>query len=133
MRHMARIIFINDLAWVAIAVLCVFCEHPALTGAIIVSTLIYAADLLVKFRAMHWELRPFVRRYWMDILLLVPVVKLFRGLRIIKVGRLLVAADATADFTEMTYRAWHAACTALRSRRNPPGTTGGCSRELPGE
>ena len=91
-----------------------------------------AADLLVKFRAMHWELRPFVRRYWVDILLLVPVVKLFRGLRIIKVGRLLVAADATADFTEMAYRAWHAVRTALKARRNPPEPAGRCHREAPG-
>lgn len=122
---MKWLLFINDLVWLATAIRCATCEHldehPVLTGIIMVTTVIYAVDLLTKFRALHWNLKEGLRRYWLDILLLIPFVKLFRGLRIIKVGRLLWMADAACDFTEMLYRAIHAIRTWLH--RGGPGDT----------
>ena len=100
------ILTINDILWLITAVLCVFVDHPAITAIILLTTAIYAADLAVKFHNMGWKLGPFVRRYWLDILLLIPFVKIFRGLRILKVGRMLSMADTACDFTEMVCRTY---------------------------
>lgn len=95
---------INDVIWVVVAILCVFFDHPILTALVMVTTAIYTADLVMKFKALHWRLIPFLKVYWLDILFLVPFVKIFRGLRIIKVGKILRAVDATCDFTEIAFR-----------------------------
>ena len=99
-----KLLLVNDLLWMATAVACVFYENALVTGVVIGTTVVYAVDLLIKFRGMGWRLGAFVRAYWLDILLLVPFVKIFRGLRILKVGRLLSVADSVCDFTEMLCR-----------------------------
>ena len=49
----------------------------------------YAIDLLIKFKNLNWEIKPFFKKYWLDILFLIPICKIFRGFRIFKVGRML--------------------------------------------
>jgi hypothetical protein len=98
------ILTINDALWLVTAILCVFVEHPVITGIVCITTIVYAIDLWMKFSAMKYQLRPFIKQYWLDIVFLIPICKLFRGFRIFKVGKLLRVADATCDFTEIAFR-----------------------------
>jgi hypothetical protein len=97
----------NDLAWLATAVAYFVMDDPPpeLTAVVAITTFGYVVDLLVKFRAHGWNPKTCLRMYWLDILLLVPFVKMFRALRIVKVGRLIRGADAACDLTEMACRA----------------------------
>lgn len=96
--------FINDLIWIITAILCVFYDNPIITTFVIITTVIYAIDLIIKFKQLDWKFVPFVKKYWLDILFLIPICKIFRGFRIIKVGRILRVADAVNDFTEILFR-----------------------------
>ena len=100
------VLAVNDMAWLVTAILCVFFDHPAITAVVLITTAIYAVDLVFKFHGMGWKPIAFVRRYWLDILLLIPFIKIFRGLRIFKVGKMLTMADTACDFTEMVCRAY---------------------------
>lgn len=101
---MKTVLVINDIIWIITAVLCVFFENPIITCIVIVTTIIYAIDLFIKFKNLNWNVKLFFKQYWLDILFLIPICKIFRGFRIIKVGRILRIADATNDFTEMIFR-----------------------------
>ena len=98
------ILAINDFIWIVTAILCIFLDNPVITGIVIVTTIIYAIDLWNKFAKMQYSVIPFIKAYWLDILFLIPVCKIFRGFRILKVGKILRAADATCDFTEIAFR-----------------------------
>ena len=96
--------FINDLIWIITAILCVFYDNPVITIVVIITTLIYAIDLIIKFKQLDYKFVPFVKKHWLDILFLIPICKIFRGFRIIKVGRILIVADTVNDFTEILFR-----------------------------
>ena len=98
----------NDVLWIITAVICCFYDHPVITCIVIATTIIYAVDLVIKFRAMKCEVGPFIKAYWVDILFLIPVCKIFRGFRIIKVGRLFKALDVSLDLTEIITRIYNA-------------------------
>ena len=100
----ATILAINDALWLVTAICCIFLDHPVITIIVIITTIVYAIDLWQKLAAMDYKLIPFIKGYWLDILFLIPVCKLFRGLRILKVGRMLRFADAACDFTEIAFR-----------------------------
>lgn len=95
---------VNDIVWIITAILCVFYDNLAITIIVCITTLIYAIDLGIKFKNLNWNFKQFVKTYWLDILFLIPICKIFRGFRIIKVGRILRIADATNDFSEMLFR-----------------------------
>ena len=105
---MKPLMTINDILWLITAIMCVFYEHPVLTAIVVITTIVYGVDLWLKFRAMGYRVAPFIKAYWLDILFLIPICKLFRGFRIIKVGRMLRVVDATCDFTEIAFRAKNA-------------------------
>ena len=94
---------INDIVWIITAICCVFFEHPVITGIVVVTTIIYAIDLCIKFKHST-TVKEFLKNYWLDILFLIPVCKLFRGFRIIKVGRILRTMDALNDLSELAFR-----------------------------
>lgn len=98
------IMTLNDALWLITAILCVFIEHPVLTAVVCATTAIYSLDLWFKFAAMNYKVIPFIKTYWLDILFLIPICKLFRGFRILKVGNLLRVSDAACDFTEIAFR-----------------------------
>ena len=145
MKH--YLMTINDALWLATAILCVFYEHPIITGIVCVTTCVYAIDLYMKLAAMHYKLVPFIKEYWLDILFLIPICKLFRGFRILKVGRLLRITDALCDFTEIAFRIKNAVSNrrtrvtsttpTVSSQGGTPGSPRyyrqGTSREAPGE
>lgn len=101
---MKPIMTINDALWLATAILCVFFENPVLTAIVCITTVVYALDLFFKFKGMGFRFIPFIKAYWLDILFLIPICKIFRGFRILKVGRMLRFADAACDFTEIAFR-----------------------------
>lgn len=105
---MKTIMTINDTLWLITAIMCVFCDHPVLTAIVVITTIVYGVDLWAKFRDMEYRVVPFIKTYWLDILFLIPICKLFRGFRILKVGRMLRVADAACDFTEIAFRAKNA-------------------------
>lgn len=100
----SSIMTINDVLWLVTAILCVFVEHPAITAIVCATTVVYAIDLWMKFSAMEYRVLPFIKSYWLDILFLIPICKLFRGFRILKVGWILRFTDAACDFTEIAFR-----------------------------
>lgn len=106
---MKKMMLINDIVWIITAICCVFFEHPVITGIVVVTTIIYAIDLCIKFKHST-TVKEFLKNYWLDILFLIPVCKLFRGFRIIKVGRMLRAMDALNDLTELVFRFYNAIC-----------------------
>lgn len=101
---MKTLLTINDVMWLITAVLCVCYDHPVLTVIVCITTIIYAIDLFIKFKGMNFKVLPFIKAYWLDILFLIPICKLFRGFRIVKVGTLLRVLDTTCDFTEIFFR-----------------------------
>ena len=101
---MKPIMPINDTLWLITAILYIFYDHPMLTAIVVITTMIYGWDLVKKFRAMDYQVVPFIKAYWLDILFLIPICKLFRGFRILKVGRMLRVIDAACDFTEIAFR-----------------------------
>ena len=101
---MKTLLIVNDIIWIITAILCIFFDNPIITVIVIVTTVVYAIDLFVKFKNLNWNVKPFFKQYWLDILFLIPICKIFRGFRIIKVGRLLRMADAMNDFTEIVFR-----------------------------
>lgn len=111
---MKPIMTLNDALWLVTAIMCVFYEHPILTAIVCITTGIYALDLLIKFKGMDFRIIPFIRAYWLDLLFLIPICKLFRGFRILKVGKVLRFADAACDFTEIAFRVKN----ALQKERN---------------
>ena len=111
------IMTINDALWIITAILCVFVEHPVVTAIVCTTTVIYAIDLWFKFVAMKYRVAPFIKAYWFDILFLIPICKLFRGFRILKVGRMLRFADAVCDFTEIAFRVKTAVQNLIKSRK----------------
>lgn len=117
------LLIVNDLAWLSTAVACVVMEEPPtpVTIVVAVTTAIYAADLVIKFHRAGWELKTCISRYWLDIVLLIPFVKLFRGLRIVKVGMLLRGMDAACDFTELVCRFTRFIGRIRPGRTVPPG------------
>lgn len=100
----SSIMTINDTLWLVTAILCVFVEHPVITAIVCATTVVYAIDLWLKLAVMEYKVLPFIKSYWLDILFLIPICKLFRGFRILKVGRLLRFVDAACDFTEIAFR-----------------------------
>lgn len=86
---MKILLLINDIIWIITAILCIFYDNPIITTIVIITTIIYAIDLLIKFKNLNWEFKPFFKKYWLDILFLIPICKIFRGFRIFKVGRML--------------------------------------------
>lgn len=113
---MKPIMTINDTLWLITAIMCVFCEHPVLTAIVVITTIVYGVDLWLKFRDMGYRVAPFIKAYWLDILFLIPICKLFRGFRIIKVGRMLRGVDAACDFTEIIFRIKNAIQNALNKK-----------------
>lgn len=101
---MKILLIINDIIWIITAILCVFFDDPIITAVVIATTIIYAVDLFIKFKILNWNVKQFFKQYWLDVLFLIPICKIFRGFRIVKVGRLLRIADVTNDFTEMAFR-----------------------------
>lgn len=101
---MKILLIVNDIIWIITAILCVFFDNTIITIIIIVTTVVYAIDLFIKFKKLNWNVKQFFKQYWLDILFLIPICKIFRGFRIVKAGRLLRIADATNDFTEMVFR-----------------------------
>ena len=122
---------INDLLWLLTAILCVFVEHPAITIIVCLTTAIYALDLWLKFARMGYKPMPFIKTYWLDIIFLIPICKIFRGFRIIKVGMLLRVIDATCDITEIVFRirtAWRHRNHGNALRVAPADHIGGTSK-----
>lgn len=117
---------VNDLAWLSTAIACAVMDEPPkpFTYVVAVTTAIYAADLAVKFHRAGWKPRTCLRLYWLDIVLLIPFVKLFRGLRIVKVGMLLRGMDAACDFTELACRFCRFVRRIRTSGTVPPGEPG---------
>lgn len=101
---MKILLLINDIIWIITAILCIFYDNPIITIIVIITTIIYAIDLLIKFKNLNWDIKLFFKKYWLDILFLIPICKIFRGFRIFKVGRMLRFADAANDLTEMLFR-----------------------------
>lgn len=101
---MKTLLIVNDIIWIITAILCVFFDNTIITTIVIVTTVVYAIDLFIKFKKLNWNVKQFFKQYWLDILFLIPICKIFRGFRIVKTGRLLRIADATNDFTEMVFR-----------------------------
>lgn len=101
---MKLLMTINDAVWIVTAILCIFFDNSIITAIVIITTIIYAVDLFVKLKNLNWNFKEFFKSYWLDVLFLIPVCKLFRGFRIIKVGKLLRALDAGSDFTEIFFR-----------------------------
>lgn len=112
------IMIINDALWIVTAILCIFYEHPAITLIVCITTIIYAIDLFIKFKAMRFNVAQFIKAYWLDILFLIPICKLFRGFRIFKVGRMLRVMDATFDFTEIVFRVKNGIQNFLAKRKH---------------
>ena len=112
------IMIINDALWIVTAILCIFYDHPVITAIVCITTIIYAIDLFIKFKAMRFNVAKFIKAYWLDILFLIPICKLFRGFRIFKVGRMLRVMDATFDFTELIFRVKNAIQNFLAKRKH---------------
>lgn len=112
------IMIINDALWIVTAILCIFYEHPVITVIVCITTIIYAIDLFIKFKSMRFNVAQFIKAYWLDILFLIPICKLFRGFRIFKVGRVLRVIDATCDFTEIFFRVKNAIHNFLAKRKH---------------
>ena len=112
------IMIINDALWIVTAILCIFYEHPVITLIVCITTIIYAIDLFIKFKAMRFNVAQFIKAYWLDILFLIPICKLFRGFRIFKVGRMLRVMDATFDFTEIVFRVKNGIQNFLAKRKH---------------
>jgi len=115
---MKTIMIVNDVLWLVTAIMCIFYEHPVITIIVCITTIIYAIDLFIKFKSMKFNVVPFIKAYWLDILFLIPICKLFRGFRIFKVGRLLMAIDTTCDLTEIVFRVKNAIHKFLEKRNN---------------
>ena len=104
----------NDLVWLATAVayMCVDEPSPWMNAGVVATTAVYAFDLGLKLKAMDWKLGQFMKKHWLDVLFLIPFVKLFRGMRIFKAGRMLakalVASDMLNDLSEIAFRCYAA-------------------------
>ena len=100
----------NDIAWLATAIYCMVSseDSPLVMAIVVVTTGVYAFDLCQKFRAMDCRVVPFLKRHWLDVLFLVPFVKLLRGVRIFRGGRALFRmlrwADSLSDLWEICFR-----------------------------
>ena len=110
------VIGINNVLWTITAVLCWFYEHPILESIVFITTAICVIDLGIKFRKMNYAIAPFIKAYWLDILFLLPICKMFRACRVIKAGRALKAIDISCDITEMSTNLY----SALKHRDGLP-------------
>lgn len=101
---------VNDLVWLAtsVAYMCVDEPSPWMNAGVAATTAVYVFDLGLKFKATGWKMKPFLKKYWLDIVFLIPFVKLFRGMRMFKAGHVLakalVAADTINDLSEIAFR-----------------------------
>lgn len=107
---MKKLLFVNDILWIITAICCVFFDNTIITSIVVLTTIVYAIDLFIKFRKMDYQFKPFIKKHWLDILFLIPVGKIFRGFRIIKVGKLTKAlfmmdmANDTVEFITRSIR-----------------------------
>lgn len=101
---MKTLLLINDIVWIITAICCVFFDNPVITTIVVLTTIVYAIDLWFKFVKMDYKFKPFIKKHWLDVLFLIPVCKLFRGFRIIKVGKILRTMDALNDLSEIIFR-----------------------------
>lgn len=101
---MKTLMIVNDIIWVITAILCVFFDNIVLTCVICVTTIIYFIDLAIKFKCLNYNVKQFFKLYWLDVLFLIPFCKIFRGFKILKVGKMLRFFDITCDFFEIIFR-----------------------------
>ena len=59
---MKILLLINDIIWIITAILCIFYDNPIITIIVIITTIIYAIDLLIKFKNLNWEIKPFFKK-----------------------------------------------------------------------
>ena len=96
------ILTINNVVWTITAILCWFYENLVIEGIVFVTTVICVIDLGVKFRRLNYAVVPFIKAYWLDILFILPICKMFRAFRVIKAGKILKAIDISCDITEIS-------------------------------
>ena len=97
-----RMITINNIVWTITAILCWFYENPFIEGIVLVTTIICVIDLIIKFRKMNYSVILFIKSYWIDILFLLPICKMFRAIRVLKAGKILKVIDISCDITEIS-------------------------------
>jgi hypothetical protein len=96
------IITINNIVWTITAILCWFYEDPVIEGIVFATTIICVIDLVIKLHKMNYAIVPFIKSYWLDILFLLPICKMFRAIRVIKAGKILKAIDISCDVAEIS-------------------------------
>lgn len=105
---MKALLVANDVIWISTAIICIFYENAWTTAIVCLTTAVYAIDLFVKLKNLDFNIKEFAKAYWLDVLFLIPFVKIARGFRIFKFGRLLgqalKTADVVADLSEMAFR-----------------------------
>ena len=87
--------------WTITAILCWFYDNSVIDAIVILTTIICVIDLGIKLRKMNYAIIPFVKEYWIDLLFLLPICKMFRAFRVIKAGKILKAIDISFDITEI--------------------------------
>ena len=50
---MKTLLIVNDIIWIITAILCIFFDNPIITVIVIVTTVVYAIDLFVKFKNLN--------------------------------------------------------------------------------
>jgi hypothetical protein len=50
---------------------------------------------------MNYSIISFGKEYWLDLVFLLPICKMFRACRVIKAGKILKAIDISFDLTEI--------------------------------
>lgn len=101
------ILLINDIVWFIMAILCIKYDNGYFLFISISTTIIYIIDLVLTFKKMDCNFKLFFKKHWLDVFFLIPFCKLFRSIRIIKVGKLLKGlrvADASIDASECIFR-----------------------------
>lgn len=101
---------INDLLWVVCAIISIFYDNLFIMTVVVLTTIVYAVDLFIKFKQMNYKFLSFVKKYWLDIIFLIPLCKFFRAFRVVKAGKILKLisfCDTAQDLTELTVRCFN--------------------------
>ena len=49
---MKTLLIVNDIIWIITAIFCIFFDNPIITYVVIVTTVVYAIDLFIKFKKL---------------------------------------------------------------------------------